>query len=134
MLTEKALEDFRNLTLGADISGVTESQLAALSAYRDRPKDESEEESRGCECCDSGNDVLCNLSAERLASAVGPEPTFFVRDVLVCKSCLRKELAALRERLHEIDFIEISSTEWHPTAIVITTEAELGAVIAALQR
>ena len=134
MLTASALSDFRTLTLGSNIFGVVESQLAVLSAYRDRPKDNADEDRAGCRGCDAGNEVLCNLSAERLAPAAGAEPTIFVRDVLVCKSCLRKELATLRRRLHEIDFIELSSVRWQPTAIVITTEVELDVVLAAWQR
>lgn len=125
MLTGNELSDFRIKSMGADISGVTEPQLEALSAYRDRPNKRSEDKSPSCESCDIRNEVLCNLSAERLAPAGYPEPTIFVRDALVCKSCLGKELASLRQRLEEIDFIEISSAHWQPSSIVITTEAEL---------
>ena len=148
MLKDKALSNFRIRSLGAARSGVAESQLTVLSAYRDRPDRSSREMVLNglgafCELCPSAppskspiapNERFCELNAKRLGPQSGEVNTVFMigRSGFFCKTCLRKELLALRKRLDEIDFFEICLL-LQRSSIVMTTEAEVDEVLSALR-
>ncbi len=131
MLIGTELTDLRTRVIGADISGVAQPQLQALVAYTDAPHVPNSEGIPACSRC-GANAPMCELAAERLDPS-GEDGTVLVRGDFFCRSCLTAELSALQERLSEIHWIELSSLNWQPTAVVVTTSNELNSVRQALQ-
>lgn len=151
MLTGNSLSDFRIRSMGSDISGVSDAQLSALASYRDKPSHavapEHPDYVPSCSYCNT-NEAICELAAERIDMAEAdhraaergrPEEsdgTVLVMGDMICRACLATQLEVLRRRLPDIHWIELALfiIEDKPKSLVMTTEAELDSVQAALQR
>lgn len=146
MLAGAELKELRTRVFGADVSRVSEEQLKALAAYQDRLYDPGRNDTAPpCAYCDANESIgefaaerLDDVESDRLAAERGrPEESdgsVLVKGDFICRRCLASELPALRKRLSEIHWIELAFMKWQPTAIVITSEAELDPILAALQR
>ncbi len=145
MLEGDELSDLRIRVFGADVPAVSQTQLQALAAYRDKPFTPNPHGHPSCAYCQE-NAPMCELAAERLDDAESdrwaaesghPEEsdgTVLVKGDFICRRCLAAELPSLRQRLQEIHWIELSSMELGPASMVVTTGIELDVIQHVLER
>jgi len=144
MLMGTELVALRTSILGHDASGVGETQLQALAAYKDKPFVPNSEGFLPCAYC-KRNRPMCEFAAEHLDDAESDrraaergrpgesDGTVLVKGGIICRRCLASELRALRKRLQEIHWIELALfMECESKSLVMTTEVELDAVLGAL--